>query len=74
VTEGFEIPVILSYNKKEFVDKSPWVLFTKGSVSSKEDLAFDVPRLSLMDRGIVCAFPFVRGKDIAVSPRHSLLR
>jgi protease II len=63
-TEKIEIkdcPIILSYNVKTYNDQSPFVLHTLGADSSKADFKFDPTKLSLMDRGIVYAYPMVRG-------------
>ena len=60
--DGYEIPMVITYDKQFFTDNSPWILFTKGAYSSKEDLGFDYTKISLMNRGIVCAHPLVRGK------------
>lgn len=62
--DGFEIPMVMTYNSNFYNDLSPWVLFTKGIQSSKEDLHFDHTKLSLMNRGFVCAYPLVRGMFI----------
>ena len=60
--DDFEIPIVMTYNKNFYNEDSPWVLFTKGVHSSKEDLYFDNNKMSLFNRGIVCAYPLVRGK------------
>lgn len=49
-------PVVLSYNINEYNDKSPFVLNVMGSESTKEELRYDQAKVSLMDRGIVCAY------------------
>jgi oligopeptidase B len=59
--DGFEVPVVMTYNKKFYNEKSPWILFTNGADSSKDDLNFDYTKLSIMNRGIVCAYPLIRG-------------
>ena len=38
--DGMQIPVVMVYDKRFYSDESPWVLFTRGVDSSKEDLAF----------------------------------
>ena len=60
--DGFNVPVVLVYDKRFYTETSPWIMFTKGLHSSKEDLSMTPSRLSLTDRGIVCAYPMVRGK------------
>ena len=59
--DGFEVPIVMTYDKKHYNEKSPWILFTKGAKSSKEDLNFDITKISLMNRGIVCVYPLIRG-------------
>ncbi len=59
--DDFEIPMIMTYNRTFYNDQSPWILFTKGMQSSKSDLEFDYTKIGLMNRGIVCAYPLVRG-------------
>ena len=61
--DGFQVPVVLVYDKRFYTEESPWLLFTRGIDSSKEDLALTPERLSLTDRGIVCAYPMIRGKS-----------
>lgn len=46
--DGFELPLVMAYDKQHFDEKSPWILFTKGSVSNKADLQFDNNKISLM--------------------------
>ena len=36
--DDFEIPMIIKYDKRFYSEKSPWVLFTKGAQSKKNDL------------------------------------
>ena len=59
--DGTLVPVVMVYDKRFYTEESSWVLFTKGIDSEKSDLALSPHRLSLTDRGIVCAFPMVRG-------------
>ena len=56
-----DCPVVLSYNVNAYNENSPFLLHTLGSQSSKQDLAFDIGKASMMDRGIVYAYPMVRG-------------
>lgn len=60
--DGVQVPVVLVYDKRFYTEDSPWVLFTRGIHSTKEDLALTPGRLSLTDRGLVCAYPMNRGK------------
>ena len=59
--DGTSIPCVLVYDKRFYTEESPWVLFTKGIDSTKGDLGLEPTRLSLTDRGIVCAYPMMRG-------------
>ena len=59
--DGFQIPVVMVYDKRFYTEESPWILFTRGIDSEKEDLALQPHKLSLTDRGIVCAYPLIRG-------------
>ena len=56
-----DCPIVLSYNVNEYNENSPFILHTLGAKSSKEDFVFDQAKVSLMDRGIVYAYPMVRG-------------
>jgi oligopeptidase B len=60
--DGFEVPLVMTYDKTFFNEKSPWLMFTKGAVSDKSDLQFDPSNISLMNRGICLCYPLVRGK------------
>jgi len=60
--DGFEVPLVMAYDKTFFNEKSPWLMFTKGAVSNKIDLQFDPSNISLMNRGICLCYPLVRGK------------
>lgn len=59
--DSTQIPIVMVYDKRHYNDNSPWVLKTNGSLSCKEDLGFKSHWLSLLDRGIVIAFPLSRG-------------
>ena len=54
-------PIILSYNINTYNEKSPFVLHTLGANSSKQDLNFTHQKVCLMDRGIVYAYPMIKG-------------
>ena len=60
--DGLEIPVVMVYDKRFYTEESPWVMFTRGVDSEKDDLSMKEYNLSLTDRGIVLAFPLIRGK------------
>ena len=55
------IPVHIYYDKNLYNSESPFILYTKGSCSSKSDLEFDTNLITLLDRGFVWAIPQVRG-------------
>lgn len=59
--DGTLVPVVMVYDKRFYTEESPWVLFTRGIDSEKADLTLSPHRLSLTDRGIVCAYPLIRG-------------
>lgn len=59
--DGTQIPVVMVYDHRFYSDESQWLILHRGSFAEKEDLAFKPERLSLTDRGIVLAFPMVRG-------------
>jgi len=61
ISDGLEIPVVMTYNNKLYNDNSPWVLFGQGAQAVKRNLAFETEMISLYDRGIVVATPMVRG-------------
>ena len=63
--DGTKLPLVMLYDKRFYNEKSPWLFKTRGSTSSKEDLAFRSQWLSLTDRGIVICFPLTRGKLLA---------
>ena len=60
--DGLEIPVVMVYDKRFYTEESPWIMFTRGVESEKDDLSLKEMNLSLTDRGIVLAFPMLRGK------------
>ena len=49
------------YDRRFYTEESPWVLFTRGIDSVKEDLVLEPHKLSLTDRGIVIGYPLIRG-------------
>ena len=59
--DQFEIPVVIKYDKRFYSEDSPWVIFTRGVDSCKEDTNFNRNDLSMLSRGIVCAYPLIRG-------------
>ena len=59
--DGVSIPVVMVYDRRFYTEESPWILFTRGVSSEKQDLALEPHKLSLTDRGIVCAYPLIRG-------------
>jgi hypothetical protein len=59
--DDFEIPMIIKYDKRFYNEDSAWVLFTNGSQSCKQDIKWNINDVALMSRGIVCAYPLLRG-------------
>lgn len=59
--DGTEIPVVLKYDKRFYTEQSPWVLFTKGVDSDKTMAEWQRNDMALMSRGLVCAYPILRG-------------
>ena len=59
--DGTLIPVVMVYDRRFYTEESPWVLFTQGIDSQKSDLQLSPHKLSLTDRGIVLAYPLIRG-------------
>jgi protease II len=59
--DGFEVPLVMAYDKTHFNEKSPWVMLTQGAQSTKSDLQFDHAKISLMNRGLCLCYPLVRG-------------
>lgn len=60
--DGTQLPLVMVYDQRFYNEQSPWIMFSRGAIANKDDLAFQPERLSLTDRGIVLAFPMVRGK------------
>ena len=65
--DGASIPCVMVYDQRYYTEDSPWILFTNGIDSQKADLALEPSRVSLTDRGIVCAYPLIRGKSLSLS-------
>lgn len=59
--DGTQIPLVLKYDKRFYNERSPWVLFTRGKDSAKDMLSYQQNDLALMSRGLVCAYPVLRG-------------
>lgn len=36
--DGFELPLVMTYDKTYYTEKSPWIMFTNGFDSTKSDL------------------------------------
>jgi protease II len=65
--DGQTVPLLMVYDSRHYSgkeDENNWVFFTQGYDSSKADVAFETTRLSLTQRGIVCAYPMIRGKNL----------
>lgn len=59
--DGYEIPMIIKYDKRYYHEDSPWILFTNGIQSGKGDTGWNVKDIAFMSRGLVCAYPLIRG-------------
>lgn len=59
--DGTSIPMVIKYDRRFYNEDSPWVLFTKGKDSNKSMMNWKINDMALMSRGIVCAYPFLRG-------------
>jgi oligopeptidase B len=60
--DGTRVPISLVYRKGAVADgPAPCLLYGYGSYESSMDPWFSIPRLSLMDRGVVFAVAHVRG-------------
>ncbi|MGG7446546.1 oligopeptidase B [Kosakonia oryzendophytica] len=60
--DGVEVPVSLVYNKNHFRSgQNPLLVYGYGSYGASMDADFSSSRLSLLDRGFVCAIAHVRG-------------
>lgn len=59
--DGMEIPLVMTYDKLFFNEKSPWIMFTQGADSTKNDLQFDQNKISILNRGLCLCFPLIRG-------------
>jgi hypothetical protein len=62
--DGYEIPMIIKYDKRTYKEDSPWVIFTEGSISDKNLTNWNINDVGFLSRGIVCAYPLIRGKSI----------
>lgn len=61
--DDFEIPMVIKYDRRYYNDDSPWVLFTHGVDSGKEHTSWNINDMAYMSRGIVCAYPLLRGTN-----------
>ena len=68
--DGHEVPMVMSYDKTFFNEKSPWLMLTKGALSAKDDLQFDSTKISLMNRGICLCYPLIRGMCATIITLH----
>ncbi|AHJ73518.1 oligopeptidase B [Kosakonia sacchari] len=60
--DGVEVPVSLVYNHKHFrKGENPLLVYGYGSYGASMDADFSSSRLSLLDRGFVCAIAHIRG-------------
>ncbi|HEY2517477.1 MAG TPA: S9 family peptidase [Polyangiaceae bacterium] len=69
--DGTEIPVSLVYAKGLTPDGThPLYLYGYGAYGLPSDVGFDPMRLSLVDRGVVCAIAHIRGGGDLGKPWH----
>lgn len=61
--DDFEIPMVIKYDRRFYNEESPWVLFTNGVKSNKDDTSWNRNDIAYMSRGIVCAYPLLRGTN-----------
>ena len=61
--DDHEIPMVIKYDRRYYNDDSPWVLFTNGVSSNKQDTSWNRNDIPYMSRGIVCAYPLLRGTN-----------
>jgi protease II len=59
--DGSKVPMVIKYDKRFYNESSPWVLVTWGMESKKSDVMWSVNDFGLTSRGIVCAYPLLRG-------------
>ena len=60
--DGIEVPVSLVYNHNHFRQgENPLLVYGYGSYGASMDADFSSSRLSLLDRGFVCAIAHIRG-------------
>ena len=55
--------MVIKYDRRYYNDDSPWVLFTNGVDSNKGDTSWNRNDIAYMSRGIVCAYPLLRGTN-----------
>jgi len=39
--DGYQVPLVMAYDKRHFNEKSPWVVVTRGADSHKGDIQFE---------------------------------
>ncbi len=62
--DGAQVPISLVYNKNTVLDEStPIHLYAYGAYGHAISPSFSTSRLSLLDRGFVCAIAHIRGGD-----------
>jgi protease II len=61
--DGFKLPVTLCYNKKLINSESPVVIHVNCDANFREEMAFTPEKLSILSRGLVYAYPHLRGKS-----------
>ena len=53
--------MLIKYDRRFYCEESPWLFFTKGIDSKREDVYWKIEDIAFMSRGIVCAYPLLRG-------------
>ena len=64
VRDGTQIPMVIKYDKRFYNEQSPWVMFTRGAQTDKDITNWNRDDLPLMSRGMVCAYPLLRGTEV----------
>ena len=55
--------MVIKYNKQTYNEDSPWIFFTDGIKSNKNNLVWNRNDVSVLNRGFVCAYPILRGTN-----------
>lgn len=63
VRDGTHVPMLIKYDRRFYNEDSPWLFFTKGVDSHRADVHWKTEDNTFMSRGIVCAYPLLRGTN-----------